>query len=97
MHFTYKELAEFLYVNEIGRMLHYKMRFNHTIFSKVFAEMPNYAKRYSDMHFWGGQYSNSSVGFANEETIKNYIRRQDVSYEPFPQREEDVHQMRLFT
>jgi REP element-mobilizing transposase RayT len=41
--------------------------------------MPNYAKRYPDMHFWGGQYSNSSIGPATEETIVNYIRKQDVS------------------
>ncbi|MGC8710688.1 MAG: hypothetical protein ACP5RF_03735 [Candidatus Micrarchaeia archaeon] len=53
-------------------------------------------QRDTDMHFLSGQYSNSSVGFANGETIKTYIRRQDVSYEPFLQREEDVHQTRLF-
>jgi hypothetical protein len=35
MHFTDRELAELLCVNEIGRMLHYKTHFNHTIFSKV--------------------------------------------------------------
>ncbi len=35
MHLTDKELAEFLSTNEIGRMLHYKMHFSHTIFSKA--------------------------------------------------------------
>ncbi|MCL5413350.1 MAG: transposase, partial [Candidatus Marsarchaeota archaeon] len=29
--------------------------------SKVFKEIPNFIKRYSKKHFWGGQYSNSSV------------------------------------
>jgi hypothetical protein len=35
MHFTDKELTEFLSTNWIGKMLGYKMHFNHTIFSKV--------------------------------------------------------------
>ncbi|MGC8538108.1 MAG: hypothetical protein ACP5MZ_03980, partial [Candidatus Micrarchaeia archaeon] len=35
LHLTDRELAEFLSTNEIGRMLHYKEHFNHTIFSKV--------------------------------------------------------------
>ncbi len=63
--------------------------------SKIFREMPNFQKRYPRGSFWGGQYSNSSVGFVNEEKIKNYIRRQDVSYEPFLQQREDTHQMKL--
>ena len=62
--------------------------------SKVFAEMPNYHLRYPKGHFWGGQYSNSSVGPVGENIIQNYIRRQDVSYEPFLKREED-HQAKL--
>ena len=62
--------------------------------SKVFAEMPNFIKRYPKKHFWGGQYSNSSVGPVGENIIQNYIRRQDVSYEPFMKHEED-HQMKL--
>ena len=62
--------------------------------SKVFAEMPNFIKRYPKKHFWGGQYSNSSVGPVGENIIQNYIRRQDVSYEPFMRHEED-HQMKL--
>ena len=57
--------------------------------SKVFKEMPNYIKRYPDKHFWGGQPSGTSVGPVGENIIKNYIRRQDVSYEPFlPDRDE---------
>ena len=63
--------------------------------SKIFREMPNFHKRYPRGSFWGGQYSNSSVGFVNEEKIKDYIRRQDVSYEPFLQQREDTHQMKL--
>ena len=35
MHFTDKELAEFLSANTIGAILGYKTHFNHTIFSKV--------------------------------------------------------------
>ncbi len=63
--------------------------------SKVFKEMPNYHKRYPKGHFWGGQYSNSSVGPVGENIIQNYIRRQDVSYEPFLQHEEEGHQAKL--
>ena len=44
MHFTDKELAEFLSTNEIGRILGYKMRFNHTIFSKVRKNAANIVK-----------------------------------------------------
>ena len=63
--------------------------------SKVFAEMPNYNLRYPKGHFWGGQYSNSSVGPVGENIIKNYIRRQDVSYEPFMQDKEVGRQTQL--
>ena len=35
MHLTDRELAEFLSTNEMGRTLGYKIRFDHTIFSKV--------------------------------------------------------------
>ena len=56
--------------------------------SKVFKEMPNFIKRYPKKHFWGGQYSNSSVGPVGENIIQNYIRKQDVSYEPFMQHKE---------
>ena len=45
----------------------------------VFKEMPNHRLRYPRGTFWTAGYSNSSVGPANEETIKNYIRRQDIS------------------
>ncbi|MCL4365269.1 MAG: IS200/IS605 family transposase [Candidatus Marsarchaeota archaeon] len=63
--------------------------------SKIFKEMPNFTKRYPKKHFWGGQYSNSSVGPVGENIIQNYIRRQDVSFEPFLQHEEEGHQMKL--
>lgn len=58
--------------------------------SRVFQEIPNFLKLYPRGSFWGGQYSNSSVGPANEEVIKNYIHRQDISGEGSPK------QKRLF-
>ena len=30
-------------------------------------------------NFWNGGYANSSVGFATEETVRNYIKKQDIS------------------
>ena len=45
----------------------------------VFREMPNHRLRYPRGTFWTAGYSNSSVGPATEETVKNYIRRQDIS------------------
>ena len=44
MHFTDKELTEFLSTNEIGRILGYKICFNHTIFSKVRKNASNIVK-----------------------------------------------------
>ena len=29
--------------------------------------------------FWNGGYGNSSVGFATEDTVRNYIKKQDIS------------------
>ena len=29
--------------------------------------------------FWNGDYGNSSVGFATEEEVRNYIKKQDIS------------------
>ncbi len=51
--------------------------------SKVFKEMPNFIKRYPRKEFWGGQPTGTSVGPVGEKIIQDYIRRQDVSYEPF--------------
>ena len=45
----------------------------------VFREMPNHRLRYPKGTFWTAGYSNSSVGPATENTIKNYIRKQDIS------------------
>ncbi len=45
----------------------------------VFKEMPDHRKRYWCGSFWSPYYSNGSVGPQNEETVKNYIRKQDVS------------------
>ena len=44
----------------------------------VSKEMPNHRLRYPRGTFWSAGYSNSSVGPATEETVKNYIRRQDI-------------------
>ena len=65
--------------------------------SKVFAEMPNFIKRYPRKSFWGGQPTGTSVGPVGENVISGYIRRQDVAYEPFIKHEEkDNHQRKLF-
>ena len=45
----------------------------------VFKEMPDQRKRYWGGNFWSSYYSNGSIGPQNEETIKNYIRQQDIS------------------
>ncbi len=45
----------------------------------LFQTMPNFVLRYPRHNFWGGQYSNGSIGPATEDTIVNYIRKQDVS------------------
>ena len=47
--------------------------------SAIFQKISNFMKLYPSGSFWGGQYSNHSVGPTDESTIKNYIRRQDVS------------------
>ena len=47
--------------------------------SVIFQKILNFMKLYPRGSFWGGQYSNHSVGPTDESTIKNYIRRQDVS------------------
>ena len=64
--------------------------------SKVFAEMPNFIKRYPRKSFWGGQPTGTSVGPVGENVIRDYIRRQDVSYEPFLKYEEQTQQRKLF-
>ena len=63
--------------------------------SKVFKEMPNFIKRYLRREFWGGQLTGTSVGPVGENIIQNYIRRQDVSYEPFMPNREGMRQMKL--
>ncbi|MCL5099849.1 MAG: IS200/IS605 family transposase [Candidatus Marsarchaeota archaeon] len=47
--------------------------------SVIFQKIPNFMKLYPRGSFWCGQYSNHSVEPTDESTIKNYIRRQDVS------------------
>ncbi|MCL4365530.1 IS200/IS605 family transposase [Candidatus Marsarchaeota archaeon] len=64
--------------------------------SKVFKEMPNFIKRYPRGSFWGGQPSGTRVGSVGENIIKNYIRRQDVSYEPFLPDRDEGKQMKLW-
>jgi putative transposase len=45
----------------------------------VFLKMPDHRLRYWKGHFWGERFGNGSVGPQNEETVKSYIRRQDIS------------------
>ncbi len=45
----------------------------------IFRDMPNHRLRYKKGHFWSAGYSNGSVGPRDEETLQNYIRKQDVS------------------
>ena len=45
----------------------------------LFKEMPNHRLRYPQGHFWSAGYSSSSVGPQTEETVRNYIRKQDIS------------------
>jgi len=47
--------------------------------SRIFQEIPNFEKRYPNRTFWSGWKYNGSVGPVTEETVKDYIRRQDVS------------------
>ncbi len=44
----------------------------------LFKEMPRHRLRYFKGHFWSAGYSNGSVGPRNENTLQNYIRRQDI-------------------
>ncbi len=48
----------------------------------LFQSMPNYKLKYPRHSFWGGQYSNGSAGPRLEETVINYIRRQNISVIP---------------
>ena len=45
----------------------------------VFKEIPRHRLRYCQGHFWTAGYSNGSVGPRDENTLQNYIRRQDIS------------------
>ena len=45
----------------------------------VFKEIPNHRLRYPQGHFWGADFSSGSIGPRNEETLRNYIRKQDIS------------------
>ena len=45
----------------------------------VSKEMPRHRSRYFKGNFWSAGYSNGSVGPRNENTLQNYIRRQDIS------------------
>lgn len=45
----------------------------------VFKEIPNHKLRYPRGTFWSAGYSNGSVGPRDENTLQNYIRRQDIS------------------
>jgi putative transposase len=45
----------------------------------LFLKIPNFRKLYPRGSFWSGYYSNCSVGPQDAETVKNYIRNQDIS------------------
>ena len=45
----------------------------------VFKEVPKHRLRYPQGHFWTAGYSNGSVGPRDENTLQNYIRKQDIS------------------
>ena len=45
----------------------------------VFKEMPRHRLRYFKGHFWSAGYSNGSVGPRDENTLQNYIQKQDIS------------------
>ena len=45
----------------------------------IFKEIPHHRLRYPQGHFWSAGYSNGSAGPRDEETVQNYIRRQDIS------------------
>jgi hypothetical protein len=57
--------------------------------------MPNFRKRYPRGSFWGGQSTGTSFGPVGENVIDNYIRKQDVSYEPFFKHKDDSGQTKL--
>ncbi len=46
--------------------------------SKIFAEHPNFRKRYPRGQFWSDYRYSGSVGPMTEPTVKNYIQRQDA-------------------
>ena len=46
---------------------------------ELFYKIPAFRKLYPRGRFWSDYYSNGSVGPANQETIQNYIRNQDIS------------------
>ena len=50
----------------------------------VFREIPRHRLRYPQGHFWSAGYSNGSVGPRDEQTVQNYIRRQDISSGQMP-------------
>lgn len=47
--------------------------------SKIFELIPNFLKRYPDREFWSGWRYSGSVGPMTEQTVRDYIRRQDIS------------------
>ena len=49
--------------------------------SKIFREIPNFLLRYPKRQFWSGWRYNGSVGPMTEEVVKNYIERQDISFQ----------------
>ena len=47
--------------------------------SRIFEEIPNFLKLYPDREFWSGWRYNGSVGPMTEDTVREYIRKQDIT------------------
>ena len=47
--------------------------------SRIFENIPNFLKLYPDREFWSGWRYNGSVGPMTEQTVKNYIKKQDIT------------------
>ncbi|MFH0818123.1 MAG: transposase, partial [Candidatus Micrarchaeota archaeon] len=53
--------------------------------SRIFEEIPNFLKLYPDREFWSGWRYNGSVGPMTEETVRKYIRKQDITQKKLPE------------
>jgi len=53
--------------------------------SRIFEEIPNFLKLYPDREFWSGWRYNGSVGPMTEDTVRRYIRKQDITQKKLPE------------